>query len=728
MSDLRLVPAGATGWLVVALLVPGRSTGAIAVAVVAIVAAGMLIRWPAVAVIAVMTAVLAGTTGWHLAAHERSPVRALAERSAHISAVVEVRMDARSFTRGGSDTLVVDGRLRRVATSRGTVAVRERVLVFVPAALVQDGRLEVGTTMHLRGRLAPSGDTRTVARLSASRLTVEDHGAWWWRASAEVREGIRRAVAPFGWQGADLVPALVAGDEGRIDPTVRDDFARSGLTHLLAVSGTNLTIVLGAVLLLVRRHRGWILPAALLTVVAFVLVARPEPSVQRAALMGTIAVLGLGRGRTDGLRALALTVLLLLLVDPWLSRQAGFVLSVSATSGILILTPVLARRMERWTGRTVALAVAVPLAAHLACLPALAALSGEVSLVAVLANLVAAPAVAPATVAGLAGGLLAMLWAPLGQAAGCVAAWAAQVIVWSGTTGAGLDGAAVPWHLPWWVLALLLPWIVLATCWVVARPLVAVGLCCGLLVALVRPPQPGWPPEDPLLVSCDVGQGAATVVPVGERSAVLVDVGQEPGPIDRCLRRLGIDHIALLVLTHGDADHVGGWRGAVRGRSVDALMVGPGGGPALDVPRVEPHVGRTVTVGAVALDVLWPPGPQDTPNDSSIVVRVRTEAGTAVLTGDLGAQAQRRLAGRADVRADVMTLPHHGSADLWEGFVPAVGPRIVTISAGVDNSHGHPAPSALHAVRGRLVGRTDEHGDVAVVRRGAGFGLVVAGR
>ena len=146
-------------------------------------------------------------------------------------------------------------------------------------------------------------------------------------------------------------------------------------------------------------------------VLGFVLLARTEPSVLRAATMGTVGLIGMGHhGRRRGTRALGAAVLLLLLLDPWLALSPGFALSGLATAGILWLAPGWRDRLARWLPRWVAEAVSVPLAAQLACTPLVAAISGQVSLVAVLSNLLAAPAVGPATVLGLAGGLVG--WCP----------------------------------------------------------------------------------------------------------------------------------------------------------------------------------------------------------------------------------------------------------------------------------------------------------------------------
>ena len=229
---------------------------------------------------------------------------------------------------------------------------------------------------------------------------------------------------------------------------LNEDFRTSGLTHLLAVSGTNLTLVVGSLLLLARwagvRARGLVVVGAL-GVVGFVLLARTEPSVVRAAAMGSVGLIGMGHhGRRRGTRALGAAVLLLLLFDPWLALSMGFALSVLATAGILWLAPGWRDRLMRWLPRWVAEAVSVPLAAQLACTPLVAAISGQVSLVAVVANLLAAPAVGPATVLGPGRrGGRARLPSRSGRIVAAPAAWCAGWIIAVAVRGADLPVAAV---------------------------------------------------------------------------------------------------------------------------------------------------------------------------------------------------------------------------------------------------------------------------------------------
>ena len=257
-----------------------------------------------------------------------------------------------------------------------------------------------------------------------------------------------------------LVPALVDGDDAGLDPALQDDFRTTGLTHLLAVSGTNLTLVVGFALVVARwlRVRGrWLYVVGAAGIAGFVLVARAEPSVLRAAVMGTVALVGMGaNGRDRGTRALGVATVVLLLLDPGLASAIGFGLSVLATAGILLLAPGWRDALARWLPRWLAEAVAVPAAAQLACTPLIAAISGQVSLVAVVANLLAAPAVGPATVLGLLGGLLTLVAPPLGRLVGA-----------GGRVVRGLDrrgrparrrrcppppsaGGAVRWRSPCW--------------------------------------------------------------------------------------------------------------------------------------------------------------------------------------------------------------------------------------------------------------------------------------
>ena len=239
--------------------------------------------------------------------------------------------------------------------------------------------------------------------------------------------------------------------------------------------------------------------------------------------------------------------------------------------------------MTGWLPRSVAEVIAVPTAAQIACTPVVAAISGQVSLVAVAANLLAAPAVGPATILGLMGGVVGLVLPPLGQVLGWGASWCAAWIIAVAGRGADLPTAAIGWGTGPLALALLsagcllLAWVLP---WVLRRPHTGAG--CGAVLAvvvLVPVPTPGWPPEDWVLVACDVGQGDGLVLNAGSKQVVVVDAGPDPGLMDACLDRLDVEAVPLVVLTHFHADHVDGLprtRGSAgRGGRRDGLC-GPG--------------------------------------------------------------------------------------------------------------------------------------------------------
>ncbi len=574
---------------------------------------------------------------------DRGPVAGLAAEGAVVDGTLEITGDPRPVRGRFGDQVLVRA---RVITVRGRGrSWRERVPVVVLASAAGEAgdawsRVELGSRVRASGELAatdrrgPGEPAALLLARGSPRLLREPNPAW--HGAAAVRGSLRDSVGHRPPAERVLVPALVAGDDRGLDPEVADDFRTTGLTHLTAVSGTNLTLVVGFLLVLARwggvRGR-WLTLVAALGIAGFVLLARTEPSVVRAAAMGTVALVAMGsNGRHRGLRALGVAVLGLLLVDPGLARTAGFALSVSATGGILLLGPPWRDAMARWLPRWLAEAIAVPATAQLACTPLVAGLSGQVSLVAVLANLLVAPAVGPATVLGLAGGLVGLAWEPAGRLVGTLAAWCVAWIVAVARWGADLPQPAVAWGTTIPALlalaALCLALGMLAPR-LLRRPRPGVAVLALIVAAgMVRIPVPvggwagpdgGWPGDGWALVACDVGQGDALVLRAAAASAVVVDAGPEPDPIDRCLRRLGVRRVPAVVLTHFHADHAGGLAGVLRGREVGVVLTSPVADPAdgaraaedvaatAGVPFRPTVQGEDLAAGDVAAEVVWPP-------------------------------------------------------------------------------------------------------------------------
>ena len=733
-----LVPAG-VGWPAAAIAV-GRGPVELVIAAVVAGVLGVIVvrrdhRVTAIALF-VLAAVLL-VTGLRVAASTTGPVAELAAEGAAVQVQLEVTGDPRTIETEHADLVVVRARVAYVEGRGVAMDTREPVIVFADRDWTD---VELGATVEAAGVLEEADRSNTAGILNAASAPrgVGDP-AWWWTAAARMRAAVTESVSTRSDDVAGLVPALVHGDDSDLPEELDEDFRTSGLTHLLAVSGTNLTLVVGFVLFIARRvgvrGRG-LIALGLLGIVGFVLLARPEPSVVRAAAMGVVAIAGLGSGGTRrGVRSLAWAVIGLLLLDPWLARTAGFILSVCATLGILVLAPPWRDRLARWMPRWCAEALAVPFAAQLACTPVVAAISGQVSFVAVGANVLVAPAVGPATVLGLLGGLAVFVGAPLGHAVGWVTGLFAGWIVAVGHRCAELPGAATPWDstlLAVTALAVLCALLTAGCFWALPRPLVCLPIAILSVVAAVRPVSVGWPPSDWVMVMCDVGQGDAIVLNAGDGQAVVVDTGPDPRPVDRCLDGLQIDAVPLVVLTHPHADHTGGLRGVVADRQVSAIASATPGVPAPPgVNGLQLGFGDQRSVGDVSWTVAGPApgvhlddvsaGDGTTVNNASVVLLAEIRDVRILLTGDIEPEAQSAiLDATGDVAVDVLKVPHHGSARQDPGLFAEVDAEYALVSVGADNDYGHPAPEmlALAQDNGMRIVRTDESGDVAVVSAG----------
>ena len=480
----------------------------------------------------------------------------------------------------------------------------------------------------------------------------------------------------------------------------------------------------------------------------------PEPSVVRAAVMASVVLLArLGRRSGAAVPALLASVVLLMLVDPAIAGRLGFVLSVLATGGLLLAAEPIADRLGDVLPRPLALVVAVPLAAQLACQPAVLLIDPSIPVYGVLANLLAEPAAPVATGLGLIGCLLAPWWpggadvASSRGRAGLVdrldrarrrhLAVAADRLAARARRDAGAHGpdrarpAASPLASP--------------RAGATGRGDVLVGALVVGGVSSVATPllRSGAVPSDWRVAMCDIGQGDAVLVR-GDAGVVLVDTGPLPERLDACLDLLGVDRLALLLLTHYDLDHVGGLA-AVVGR-VDEALVGPvadkgdtrdradlvsGGAAVREAAR-----GDSGSVGSLRWRVVWPErGTTLRGNEASVTLRIDIAADetggplSLAMLGDLGAEEQGRLARLDPGRVDVVKVAHHGSADQSPALYDALGARIGLVSVGADNTYGHPTPSllALLAERGTRALRTDLEGTVLLSSRPEGVVVWTSG-
>ncbi len=613
----------------------------------------------------------------------------------------------------------------------------------------------IGSSLGVHGTLVATepGDQvafRVFATSDARRLAP---APWYLSWADDLRADFGRATAALPGDGGALLPGLAIGDTLRVSDSLDAAMKASSLSHLTAVSGANCAVVIALIMLAGARAglaRGWRIALSAAVLAAFVVLVTPQPSVLRAAVMAGIVLGTLAFGRpVSGLPVLALATLLLLLLDPWLSRSYGFVLSVLATGGLVVLARPIGVRLSRWMPHWLALTLAIPLAAQLACQPVLILLSPSIPTYGVVANLLAEPAAPIATVLGLVACLLLPAVPALGSIVAAVAwvpsAWIAGVaefftglpfsaLPWpGGAVGVGLCAAVIGL-----ALAIVLGGRRLRRVSASALALllvVTVGVTAGSSIrdGLARP-------ADWEIAACDIGQGDSVLVRSLGKVA-LVDTGPDPKLLSKCLQELGITHIDLLILSHYDLDHVGG-TSAVFGM-VTRAMIGPtadandqrlADSVAQHGAEVE-HVSQGLTgmLGELRWEVLWPWSPLrgvQPGNDASVTVRFSGAGAclrgclTSIFLGDLGEEPQALVMAANPTlgKVDVVKVAHHGSADQNELLYQKLKATVGLISVGLGNSYGHPTDRLLGilARADTLAFRTDYEGMVLVSPRPGG--------
>lgn len=470
--DLRLVPAALTAWLVTA----AGTVWYVAGSVVALVSATLLTAaaargggaarggTAAVLAVAVVGAGFAAAIGLRVYQVRHHPV---VDRYGGTAEVTVTPSETPRVVKGGR--LMFRGALSALDAD----AVSGRVLVFAPVA----GYSEVTPGRSARFRAAimqPARRDLTVAVLSATGEPSIGEASAVQRAAQRIRSdfaAVSRGALPA--DQAAMLPALVLGDTSTLSGQTTAEFRAAGLTHLTAVSGANVTIVCGALLLtasLVGPRAA--VGLAALGLVGFVVVVQPSASVLRAAVMGAVTLLAvLTHRRRRAIPALAASILVLMIWAPELAVDAGFALSVCATAGIVVIAPVWSRRLEaRGWPRPLAAAVSVAVVAQLVTAPLVAGISGTFSVVAVAANLAVAAVIPPITVLGTAAAALAAVW-PAGaqlliRFTGPELWWLLSVARWA----SAVPGSTVPTPSgPAGVVSVAAGGIALALLWRLAR-------------------------------------------------------------------------------------------------------------------------------------------------------------------------------------------------------------------------------------------------------------------
>ncbi|MGD9906413.1 MAG: DNA internalization-related competence protein ComEC/Rec2 [Vicinamibacterales bacterium] len=619
----------------------------------------------------------------------------------------------------------------------------------------------------VRRRLALTGSVK-----SALLVEAVAEGSWAEEGAARLRARARRAIASAAapdLQAAAVGTAVLVGDRAGLDSDLTARLQRAGTVHVIAISGGNIAVLSALAFWVCWRVAGggpWALglTAAVLVGYAFVVGGSGGASVLRATGMAVVGLLARSLDqRGAAVNVLAATGAALVVADPLLVLDTAFWLTVLATAGLLVGLGDDEPARPRWRRLGRAL-FETSCWAEIALLPVVASAFGQVTVAGVVLSAVAIPGMAVAQVAALAAVVADAVLPPVAPLAGVglrVGAWLvvessrvvdlAPVLTWRipapapGVVAAYYAAlvawlwARVPGRGPW--AARLRPWalgaVSAAAAWIAVAPPTLVPRSSATLE----------------MVALDVGQGDAILLRFPNGRAMLVDAGGRPAGsrfdvgarvVGPALRAHGVRRLDYLVVTHADADHIGGataiveefgpaevWTGVpVAGDAAAAALRGAATAAGASWRVVQR--GDRLAIGAVTVDVAHPPPPdwerQRIRNDDSVVLAVTFGGVRLVLTGDIGAQVEPEIAAVLTEAAiddtpavTVLKVAHHGSAgSTTVPFLEAVRPVVALISAGRDDPFGHPAPAAM----GRLaaahvdVWRTDRDGAVRVVTDG----------
>jgi competence protein ComEC len=632
---------------------------------------------------------------------------------------------------------------------RGNVeAWRSRAVVSLPLGSVPPSGYRLRVRGYLR-RAPPSANGVPTARsgwhvYTKSAYFVESLPdglilPWVHRLSARVRTRIRAALQSreiAGTPGAFLVQALVLGESWSLPGSWRRGLQACGLSHLVALSGLHVGLLAGMTLALTF----WmpISARAILIVTAasgYLMFVGPRPSLIRACcmLVGVWVALSHSRPPVPGNTLVAIAAIMVV-ADPRLIWDLGFRLTVSATTGILVLSPWLEKR---WSLAPLSLSrpLSVTAGAQLATLPWALPSFHLFTPLAPVWNLVAIPWTAVALGTGVVWSFIAVTDPVLAGRLGILV----NLVALPFTGVAALPPKVTrPLIVDWgvwqvWILGALLFALLAAR-----RPL---QLVSALLIVLMIFPKGQREPSSVELILLDVGQGESIVLRDGPTTALLDGGGWRRGDIGSrillpVLANLGVRRLDALVLSHPDQDHC---RGLVQIASLipaREVWSSPGWNPMGCVARLHglPGVGirslwagTSLAVGRWSLQVLNPrPGVRRGVNDRSLVVLASFGGRRVLLTGDIEAAAERELLKRyPDVLADVdiLKVAHHGSrTSSTPAWLDHTRPSLALLSAGLENRYGHPAPEVVQQLeeRGIRTLRTDEHGLVRIAIDRAG--------
>ena len=564
--------------------------------------------------------------------------------------------------------------------------------------------------------------------------------------NSEYLVSVRKFVSSLKGDPANLVVGLAIGFDQGLSKTFLENMKVTGLTHLTAVSGANCAIVLGLIWLLLRSlpiGRGLRTVISLTSLAGYVFLVGWQPSVLRSAFMMACVYVALEFGRKIWLpAALLIGSAVLLVVDPWLLFEYGFWLSVFATLGLVLLASKLISLFEKRMPKWVAIGLAATVSAQLWCLPILVSLQGGFATHSLLANLLVEPMVPVITVLGVLGALAGPVAPALGEFLIWLASFPAGWLVTVANALASAPATLLPIGQDIFGITLVAVFVLCLTLFLVKRRFlylvisialvsVWIGSLAGLFAKATEFSLRNWD-----VLACNVGQGDALLIR-SQGETALIDVGKDSKLIDSCLDQSGVTSIDLLVLTHFDQDHVGGWEALLKNRKVSRVLISQfpdtrevsrstidalsaTGSEILAAPK-----GLTGKIGLFTWQVISSLGSLGkSANESSLALRFESDALIVYTLADLNQSAQANLESVVfdSGKPTLVKVSHHGSADQDAEFYKRIGADVAIISVGVGNPYGHPTRSCINLLEdsGVKIFRTDILGAISIsVSQGA---------
>ncbi len=595
---------------------------------------------------------------------------------------------------------------------------------------------------------------------------------WIYRFKAQAHDSINHILPE---PHAALLNGILLGIETGIPRDLYDLFNATGASHIIVISGSNISLLIKIFLILGQPLFGRLRSAivAIGGIALYTLLVGADTAVVRAALMGSICALALFMGRqNDVLNTLFATGFLMTLYDPLDLWDIGFQLSFVATLGLIVLVPPLAwslSKMLTWfsvegkSGIIVGMlneAILVTIAAQIATTPLLIYHFSRFSVVSLLTNFLIVPVQLAVMVVGGVATLGGMIFMPMGQALAWLAwlplAWTITIVRW--TADFSWAQLVVP-ETPLWLVGLAYLTLAAGTWWIYAlleqyptqisqlkiRHTWSLRItACSFILGIL-----GWSathntPDGRLHVAfLDIGQGDAILITTPSGRQILIDGGPSPTQLGIRLSQempFWDRHLDMIVNTHPDMDHLAGLVPLLQRYQTEMVLVSPAEGTSslyhawraqLEQTGQVPHpvsAGTALQLGDGLVAHILHPNPgslyPDKPNNNSITLKLTFGQISFLFPGDIEMDAERRLA-RGDMadqlKATVLKSPHHGSKTSSSmAFLEQVNPQFVVISSGEDNRFGHPHEVVLnrYAAFGIQVFRTDEIGTVEFITDG----------